>query len=148
MSDNVFLKDDQWKKIGGDACKIIDFIPNAKMINGKVIINNNEPYATVTFECTIIKQQSRGFICHKEDFEHLWKAFEEKMEEEEVIIFYVKDYLRGLAKIFSVFMPKFCVMVCPKEAFNIMKDHNYKPDLSGEARFLAQKPRLEWNAIK
>jgi len=145
MKERIFRKDSEWNELDGDACRIIEFIPNARIENGNIVISNKtEPYASVIFECTMLSQHSRGFICHKIDFMNLWAAFKEKREEEEVIIGYNKKNLKKFAKIFSSFMPKFRIMVCPRDTFEFMKDRNYKPELSGEARFLACKPRLEW----
>ncbi|MBU0534045.1 MAG: hypothetical protein KJ887_04535 [Candidatus Omnitrophica bacterium] len=57
------------------------------------------------------------------------------------MILRIIDYVTG---IFSPFLPRLWVMVCPKGAFELMVDQNYKPELSGEARWKAQKPIIEW----
>ena len=41
-------------------------------------------------------------------------------------------------------MPKLTVMICSKGAYEIMTDSNYKPELTGEARFNAERPIVEW----
>ena len=47
-------------------------------------------------------------------------------------------------KLYSAFMPKLWVMVCPKGAFELMINDNYKPELTGEARWNAMKPITDW----
>ncbi len=140
-------KDSEWSVIDGEPCKVINFIPLASIENGKVITpNKTEPYASVILECKKLPQQTKGFICHKMDFQHLWTAFKERgvRQDEEVIIFWSKKHLKDFAKIFSVFMPKLWVMICQKGAFELMTDPESRPELQGEARFLAERPITEW----
>jgi len=35
-------------------------------------------------------------------------------------------------------------MICPKGAFELMADQKSRPELQGEARFLAERPIAEW----
>lgn len=140
-------KDSEWSVIDGEPCKVIEFTPLASIQNGKVVApNKTEPYASVIFECKKFPQQIRGFICHKMDFQHLWAAFDERgvKENEEVIIFYSKKHLKSYAKLFSAFMPRLWVMICSKGAFEQMTNPQSRPDLQGEARFLAERPIVEW----
>lgn len=144
---NSMRKDSEWSLIDGEPCKVIEFTPLASVKNGKVIISNKtEPYASIIFECKKLPQQTKGFICHKMDFQHLWAAFNERgvKENEEVIIFYSKKHLKSYAKLFSVIMPRLWIMICPKGAFEIMTNPQSRPDLQGEARFLAERPIVEW----
>lgn len=144
---NSMRKDSEWSVIDGEPCKVIKFTPLAKIENGKVITANKiEPYASVVFECKKLPQQTEGFICHKMDFQHLWAAFSERAvkENEEVIIFYSKKHLKSYAKLFSAFMPRLWIMICPKGAFELMTNPQSRPDLQGEARFLAERPIIEW----
>ena len=41
-------------------------------------------------------------------------------------------------------MPRLWVMICPKGAFELMADQKSRPELQGEARFLAERPIAEW----
>jgi hypothetical protein len=41
-------------------------------------------------------------------------------------------------------MPKLWVMVCPKGAYELMENSNYKPELSGLERWNAMKPIIQW----
>jgi len=108
-------------------------------------MDRTTPYATVTMECKKLGKNIRGYITHKVDFRHLWAAFrdrEVKENEEVIIIWTKKHYKRGV--LFSAFMPRLCVWVCPKGAFELLTDSDYKPELTGEARWNAMKPIIEW----
>lgn len=139
--------DNEWSKIEGEACRVVNFTPLATVKNGKVITQNKtEPYASVIFKCKKLSEETKGYICHKTDFQNLWSAFRERgvHENEEVIIFYIKKHLKSFAKFFSAFMPRFCIMICPEGAYELMTDPNNRPELQGEARFLAERPIIEW----
>lgn len=148
MAIEITLRHDkEWSVIDSEACRVISFTPTASVENGKVIASNKtEPYASVILECKKLPQQIRGFICHKIDFRHLWAAFKERgvSENEEVIIFYSKKHLKNYVKFFSVFMPGLWVMICPKNAFELMTNPESRPELQGEARFLAERPIIDW----
>lgn len=155
IMENIHLrKDSEWSIIDNEPCRVIEFTPMASVQNGKVLTPNiTEPYASVILECKKIPNTFRGYICHKMDFQHLWAAFKQRgvQEGEEVIIFYSKQQLKNYAKLFSAFMPRLWVMICRKGAFELMAeeierrtDTNWKPELSGEARWNAMKPIAEW----
>lgn len=144
----TFIKDSDWSTIDGEFCRIIGFVPFGSSVkDGKVQdIGKSTPYASVTLECKKFSNKITGHVTHKMDFAHLWAAFKERgiKENEEVVIFWSKKHLKTFAKIFSLTMPKLWVMICPKGAFELMTDPNFKPELSGEARWNAQKPIAEW----
>lgn len=147
MAETILRKDSEWSVIDSEPCRVIEFTPSASVENGKVISSNKtEPYASVIFECKKLPQQTKGFICHKMDFQHLWAAFKERgvRQDEEVIIFYSRKHFKSYAKFFSAFMPRLWVMICQKGAFELMTDPNSRPELRGEARFLAERPIAEW----
>ncbi len=137
----VLLSDKQWKMIDGEPCRVIAFNEEISRI-GKVM-----PYATISIECKKVNQKLQGCIANKTDCKHLKKAFKERdiKENTEVIIFWTeRNYKFKFLRIFSNFLPKLWVMVCKKGAFNLMSDSNNKPELQGEARFLAEMPIIEW----
>ena len=147
MAETILRKDSEWSVIDGEACKVIEFTPFAKIENGKIVApNKTEPYASVILECKKLPQNAEGLITHKLDFQHLWTAFKGRGvgQNEEVIIFWSKKHLKSYAKMLSVFMPKLWVMVCPKGAFELMTNPKSRPELQGEARFLAERPIAEW----
>lgn len=140
-------KDNEWSVIDGVRCRVIDFNPSALIKDGKVLATDKTiPYASITLECKKFPNNVTGYITHKMDFKHLWAAFRERTikQDEEVIIFWSKKHYKRFAKIFSAFMPRLWVMICPKGAFELETDQNYKPELRGEARWNAVKPIIEW----
>jgi hypothetical protein len=149
VSEIVLLKDKEWSVIDGEPCRVTHFgtLGSLVDIDGKVhAMDKTTPYASVTTECEKLGKNVTGYITHKEDFRHLWAAFKERKvgEDEEVIIFWTKtNYKRGV-KFFSGFMPKLWVMVCPKGAYELMVDSDYKPELAGEARWNAMNPIIDW----
>jgi hypothetical protein len=147
VADVVLLKDKEWSVIDGELCRVKDFTPWAKVEDGRVIgFSKTDPYASVVFECSGLPQDATGFITHKLDFLHLWSAFNEVGvgEDEEVLFFWTKKNLKPYARLLSKAMPKLWVMVCPKGAFELMTDPGFKPELTGLARWEAQRPLVEW----
>jgi hypothetical protein len=149
IMETILRKDSEWGVVEREACKVIEFTPCATIENGKVIASNKtEPYASVILECRKLTQNTKGFITHKVDFQHLWAAFKERgvSQNEEVIIFWSKKHLKSYAKILSIFMPKLWVMICKKGTYELMTDPESSPELQGEARFLAERPIVEWKS--
>ncbi len=146
-SDFTLIKDSEWSVIDGEPCRVIDFIPWGSIKNGKVLaIDKTGPYASISLECKKFSKNVTGYITHKMDFEHLWAAFKERTvkQDEEIIIFWSKKNYKSYAKLFSAFMPRLWIIICPKGAFELLIDPNYKPELTGEARWDATKPIVEW----
>lgn len=151
QQENKFLrKDSEWSVIDNKICRVIDFVPIGSIVkDGKVIAADmTTPYASIVIECKKIPQKITGFITHKTDFTNLWNAFRERginKEKEEVIISWsTKHYKNKIYKMLSVSMPKMWIMICPKGAFELTTDSNWKPELTGEARWNAMKPIVEW----
>ena len=141
------LKDSQWSTIDGEPCRVIDFIPMASIKEGKIsAIDKKTPYASVVLESKKLPTETRGFIMHKVDFMHLWLAFKERgvKQDEEVLIFWTKKHYKGVYKIVSAFLPRLWVMICKKDASELMTDPDSRPELQGKARFLAQRPIIDW----
>lgn len=141
------IKDNQWSAIDGELCRVIDFSPRYSIKEGKVLsINKWTPYASVTIECKKFPEEITGFVCHKIDFLHLWSAFKERgiKQNEEVLILWSKKHYNKLYKIFTAFLPRLWVMICPKGTFELETNPNHKPELTGEARWNATRPIIEW----
>lgn len=144
---NTLLKDSDWSVIEGEVCRVIGFVPLSSVKDGNAkVLDASAPYASVTLECRKFPDRITGFITHKVDFLHLWAAFRKRgvKENEEVLISWYKKGLKTFAKIFAPFMPKLVVMICKKEAYKLINDPNFRPELSGEARFNEEKPIVEW----
>ena len=123
VEQRTMLKDIDWQVIEGDACRIMGFTPMAEIIKGRVrTLHRTTPYGGVKFECTKMPQPVEGFICHKLDFKNLSEAMEAKSlrENTEVLMFWNKKQLKGYAKMFSGIMPRFCFMLCPKGAYELI----------------------------
>lgn len=149
LSNKYMRKDSEWSVIDGEPCRVIDFVPLGSLVkDGKVIAADmTTPYASVTIECKKISQEITGFITHKMDFAHLWAAFKERDisdNEEVIIIWTTKHYKYKFLKFLPPVYPKMWVMICPKGALEIMVDSNWKPELTGETRWNAMKPIVEW----
>lgn len=148
LSDITLLRDSDWRIIDGELCRVINFVPLGLIKDGKVLaLNKTTPYASITLECKKLPKKITGFICHKMDFTHLWLVFKERgiKQDEEVLIFWSKRHYKNIVyKILSVFMPRLWIMICQKGAFELMTNPNSRPELQGEARYLAEKPIVEW----
>lgn len=142
--ENVLLTDKQWSTIESKMCRILEFIPMASVENGKVIETDaSSPYASISFECSKEPKILKGFITHKEDFKVLWAIFKErkiKTDEEVLFLWSNKHYKNIIYSFLSSFMPKLWLMICKKSSYEIHTNKNYKPELTGEARWLASQP--------
>lgn len=141
ISEITLLKDSEWGVIEGEPCRVIDFDDTISKL-GKLM-----PYASITIECKKVNKIIKGFITHKIDYIHLRKAFRERTikENEEVIISWSKKHYKlKLMRVFPAFWPKLWVMICQKGAFELITNPNHRPELQDEARFLAEKPIVEW----
>lgn len=169
MNETVLLKDSDWAQIDGQMCLVTEFVPMARIADGQVIaINAQLPYASVTLEIED-GRSVKGFITHKTDFAMLWSAFNERTrvdgtrvevapgvespddlqldqlgEDEEVSLVWTRKHYRMGVKLFRAFMPKLIVMVSRKGSMALIKDSELRPDLEGEARYLATRPLLTW----
>jgi len=148
-SEIVLLKDKEWSVIDGEPCRVFNFNPLGSSVDtdGKVhAMDKTTPYAGITIECQKLGKNISGFITHKIDFKHLWAAFRERTvkEDEEVIIIWTRKHYKTGIKFVSAFMPKLWVAVCPKGAFKLMTDDDYKPELTGLERWEAQRPIIDW----
>ncbi|HEY4524080.1 MAG TPA: hypothetical protein VJK04_04410 [Candidatus Paceibacterota bacterium] len=141
-------KDSEWNIIDGEPCRVTDFTPMASVESGKVVAPNLiDPYASIILECKKVSEKIEGYVTHKMDFAHLWAAFRERgvSEDEEVLIIWTtKHYKYKFLKFLTPAYPKMWVMICQKGALEIMVDSNWKPELTGEARWNAMRPKVEW----
>ena len=147
MTEIVLLRDKEWGRIDGEPCRVKVFNPLVKVEDGRVTsFSRVVPYASIEIECRQLPEVATGFITHRTDFLHLSSAFNERgvRSDEEVIVFWTRRHLKIHARLLSTFMPKLWVMVCPRDAFDVMTDPTFKPELTGTARWEAQAPIVEW----
>jgi hypothetical protein len=155
-SNIVLWKDSEWSAIDGELCRVTSFgtLGSVVDVDDKVhAMDRTTPYASVTMECKKLGKNVTGYITHKEDFKNLWMAFKRRKvkDNEEVIVIWTRENYKArtsvgkrLFSLFSLFLPKLWVMICPKEAYDLWIDSSYKPELWGEARLNAMMPITQW----
>ena len=148
MTDNkaetILLNDSQWSLIDGEPCRVVKFTPLVGWVEGGKVesVDNRAPNASVSMECKKFPHEVTGFITHKLDFANLWAAFKERgvrAGEEVIIIWTTKHYKYKFLKFLTPVYPKMWVMICQKGALEILVDPNWKPELTGEAPWNAEK---------
>lgn len=147
MTDIVLRTDKEWSAIDGEACRVKLFTPWANVEDGRVRApSTTDPYAAIVIECAQLGQDATGFITQKIDFLHLWRAFNERGvgDDEEVIVFWLRSQLKWSARMMARTMPKLWVWICPAQAFEVMSDASFRPELSGQERWEAWAPIVDW----
>jgi hypothetical protein len=148
MGEATFRRDSEWSRIDNELCLVKSFDPRATVgANGRVVsVSKSEPYASITFECTGLSEHATGYITNRADFLHLWRAFNQRGvgDDEEVVVACNKSNLKPYAKLIRVFMPGLVVMICPKDAYRLMSDPSFRPELTGMERAHASLPLAEW----
>jgi len=138
--DNTALvigKDIPFEKIDGHLLRLIDFIPQEKSFFN--------PYAFASVECTAFRGIATLPVFQRTGFKNLSDAWKLRKGEEEILIFWsVRHYSSRVFKLFSAILPKLWIRVCPKDSYKIESDNSFKPNLQGEARFLATKVIKQW----
>ena len=133
----ILGKDIPFEKIDGHLLRLIDFTPQEKSFFN--------PYAFVTVEGTAFQGTATLPVFQRTDFKNLSDAWKVRKGNEEILIFWSeKHYNSKLFKLFSSIFPKLWIRICPKDSYKIESDNSFKPDLQGEARFLATKAIKEW----
>ncbi len=145
-SNSILGKDIPLETIDKEICRVIKFTPHAKLINNKVTADSaTSPYAFLTIESKKISGKAELPIFHKDDFKNVYEAFNERKEGQEVLVIWSSNKYKNIAfKISRSILPKLIVWLCRKDAYQLMTDQTYKPELTGEARFLAERPINEW----
>ena len=133
----TLVRDNDWGPFDGEICRVRALRP---------LVLKGMPYAAVELESPLLSEPTMGFVTHKLDFEHLSAAFSRKESEPntEVLIIWTKRFLRRRARLVSRFMPRMWVMLCHENAYELMNDRTYAPDLQGMERALAESPIAEW----
>jgi len=145
-SNPILGKEIPWETIDKEICRIIKFNSHAKVVNNKVVADSpTSPYAYLTIETKKILGKADIPIFHKDDFKNVYEAFSDKKEGQEVLVVWSdNNYKNVVFKISRSILPKLIVWLCRKNTYQLMIDQTYKPELTGEAKFLAEKPIKEW----
>jgi len=143
------LRDRDWEPLDGEICRVIKFTPLAGRIEGTEVksFTRGLPYASIELESPALAEPTTGFITHKLDFEHLWEVFNVRGvgDDEEVIVIWNKSNLKRAAKLLPrSTMPGLVVWICPRNAYEVMNDETFRPELDGLARHKAARPIVEW----
>ena len=134
-----------WKAIDKEILRVVDYRPYAKIEGSKIKSIPNFPYAMLDVESPKLEDKATLYVTHKLDFMNVNSAFDKKKDDEEILVVWSNNnYKSSLHKLISATMPKLVVWLCKKGAYELMTDKDYKPELSGEARYLAEKPLTEW----
>lgn len=144
----VLTRASHWAEIYNRPCRVTNFTPFAKIENGKIIAaDKTTPYALVKMMCAGCPSEITGAIGHKLDFKHLWQAFAERGEfgDVEVIVFWAKKPQNWFSKMAALFRPGLGIMLCKAGAFDLISDPQSRPDLTGQARFRAEAPIMQWH---
>jgi hypothetical protein len=144
----TLLKDKDWESVEGKLCRVASFNPLAGSVkDGKVVTwSKTVPYASIMIdeiELKKIQEPITGFVTHRIDFMNLWHVFKDRevKEDEIVAVVWTKENFKSkLYKLFPSILPKMIIMIFTKEGYRLTCDESYKPELTGEARFLKQKP--------
>jgi hypothetical protein len=143
-NERILISARQWSTIDSEMCRILHFTPWAIVENGKVVpLDNATPYASISFECGGESEVLTGYITHREDFRVLWFIYKERgLDSSEEVLFFWSDkhYKNALYSLLSGSMPKLWVTICRKSSFEIHTDPQFRPELTGEARWLASQP--------
>ncbi len=146
--ENGLLRDRDWEPLDGEICRVLELTPLAGRMEGAKVKSSTKrlPYASIEIESPALAEPTTGFITHKVDFQHLWEAFEVPGvgDDKEVIVIWNKSNLKRAAKLLPRgSMPGLVVWVCPQNAYELMTDQTFRPDLHGTARANAMIPIVE-----
>lgn len=138
IKQQILLGDRDWKQIADSPCIVSKMHPGQKGSLAAIELRR------VGTEFDLI-----GLIFHKKDFENLLSAFKVKDQGEGriVVIEWSTNSLTGLRRIFSPFLPRLSVYVFAERSFELSVNPALEPQLTGEARFLAELPLAVWTPI-
>ena len=136
--ESGLLHDSDWAPLDGEVCRVLSLTD--------VGSPKTKPYAAVQLESRQLPAPTEGFVNHKLDYRHLSEAFTRKQNEpnSEVLIIWAKQSLAESAKRFAPFMPGMRVMLCRANAYELITDQAFAPELGGLERHQAQRPIAEW----
>jgi len=138
----MLMKSRDWAAIEGKVCRVVRFVPFA-VVQGKIVNRTMAgPYGLIALEVSGIADEVTGALFHKTDFANVWEAnrLQAATPDTEVIVGYSKSSLRRAAKLVSAFMPSLIVWVCKTGAFELLANRDYQPELTGRARYEAERP--------
>lgn len=166
--ERILKKIPEWVSIDTRLCLVKDFQPIAKIDRGKIIISSaHTPYCRVRLKCEDSVDDIIGNIAHKTDFAMLWAAFNKQIkvpgtrveihpygikeedfyQNHEVSLVWTQKRFYSILSPFNKILPHLIVMVSKRDAFNLVVNKTFKPELQGEARAMAEIPLITWTPI-
>jgi hypothetical protein len=146
--EHGLLRDEDWRPLDGQICRVIAFTPLAGRVEGGEVKSSSWslPYAAIRIESTALDQPTTGYITNKLDFRHLWEAFNVRgvSEDEEVLVIWNKSNLRRGTRWLARNMPGLVVWVCRESAYELINDPTFRPELSGLERHRAYSAVTEY----
>jgi hypothetical protein len=132
------LRDSDWEPLDGWFCRVTTLTPFPP--------SKGHPYASLEVEAPPLSEPTTGFVTHQLDFEHLLEAFSrgESEPDTEVQIVWTKQRYKPGVKLSARTMPRMAVRLCRKNAYELIHDEAYKPELQGPERSRASMPIAEW----
>lgn len=142
------LRDEDWGPLDGEICRVRAFTPLAGRVEGTEVKSSTRglPYASIEIESPTLAETTTGYITNKLDFQHLWQAFKVRGvgDDEEVIVVWNKRNLNRVARWLSRGLPGLIVWICPKQAYELMTDPSFRPELVGMERQRAASAIVTW----
>jgi hypothetical protein len=133
----VIGKDVPWDSITNMMCRVIEFNPFAKIVNGKVSGQRGFPYASLIIQPEKLPGILELHILQEVEFRQLWGGLIEQAidEDKEVIVVWSDDHKNGIIKRVPPLFPKLEILVYPKGSF---ENNLRNPERSNES------PEEEW----
>lgn len=132
----IIGKDLTFESIDGHLLKLIEVNkPEDHLLNA---------YTYVLVESLVFNGKALLPIFHKLDFKNISEAIECRKNNEDILMFWSNTHYRSpIFNLFKGFLPKLWIRLCNEDSYKIESDNSYKPELQGEARFLATKSLKE-----
>jgi hypothetical protein len=146
--EDGLLRDEDWRRLDGEICRVIEFRPMAGRVEGTQVKSSSRsmPYAAIQIESSALAEPTTGFITHKVDFQNLWDVFNVRgiTDDEEVLVIWNKSNLRRGTRWLARSMPGLVIWICRKPAYELINDPTFCPELTGLERHRAYSPIQEY----
>lgn len=146
----MLSRDRDWVGVEGMLCRVDKFLPADNIIGRKASLFHWGPRGIVKLTCLeergALPPGSLGAVFHKLDYTNLHAAIIERgvADDEEAVIVWSRTYSYFWARWLSPFMPRMVVLIFKKRSLRLLLEKDFEPELSGEARFLAEMWVKEW----
>jgi hypothetical protein len=129
----VIGKDVPWDSITDMICRVIEFNPFAKMVNGKVSGQRGFPYASLIVEPEKLPGIFEIRVLSEVEFSQLWRGLieQEADKDKEAVVLWSYGPKNGIIINVPPVLPKLEVLVYPKGSFD---EKLRNPDRSNENR--------------